>query len=257
MTPLTGDFFCFLDLPAELRLLIYERIQTSNRHINLAKLPSTTAEAANSTWEVALTTKHPQSTLLHTCRQIRREYEPIFLRANEDLRSQPARFLVHHLSLHNFTVLGGLAGCIDNKFRPSASAPVLPASSYETLQMMTTEPRPAYADFKSFIAKCVLYMRSRRIPKVVVAVRWTSSALELDVAGLIIDLQDLFTSKPFQRYHSGPISVVICQGLSEAVEGSDMFTPYNQSAQQASDRQIDYQIRTITDQIVVLGGLMR
>lgn len=81
--------FGFLTLPAELRLMIYERINPTIQHHTLNKPITPGDHKHTSRSKLVLCTA-----ILATCRQIKSEAQPIFDKKFPRLHSQPVRFHV-------------------------------------------------------------------------------------------------------------------------------------------------------------------
>ena len=96
--------FRFLDLPAELRYMVYEEIETSTCHYRL-KDPSFKPKCEHQTTPVSYMTLVVRSlpvALLATCRLIHKEAVPFLAPKLETLRDEPSHFIIDSTSFHSF-----------------------------------------------------------------------------------------------------------------------------------------------------------
>ncbi|KAH3976476.1 hypothetical protein HBI56_229380 [Parastagonospora nodorum] len=82
--------FRFLDLPTELRLMVYGLISIITHHL----VPSIPSNVASAEPTIALVTKSLPVALLATCRQIRNEVMPTLAPLLEVLKLEPGRFVI-------------------------------------------------------------------------------------------------------------------------------------------------------------------
>ncbi|KAH4955622.1 hypothetical protein HBI82_055550 [Parastagonospora nodorum] len=82
--------FQFLDLPTELRLMVYGLISIITHHL----VPSIPSNVASAEPTIALVTKSLPVALLATCRQIRNEVMPTLAPLLEVLKLEPGRFVI-------------------------------------------------------------------------------------------------------------------------------------------------------------------
>ncbi|KAF2819155.1 hypothetical protein CC86DRAFT_255257, partial [Ophiobolus disseminans] len=105
----------FLDLPPELRVMVYESFtlvswrRTLHQSNELADIWSITPGQPSSI--LLIRKSHPGIGLLTTCRLINTEAGPIFERSWPELEQQPARFI---LDLHAFWALTDSEGWLVN-----------------------------------------------------------------------------------------------------------------------------------------------
>ncbi|KAI4679038.1 uncharacterized protein J4E88_006330 [Alternaria novae-zelandiae] len=96
--------FRFLDLPAELRFMVYEEIETSTCHYRLRD-PTFKPESEEQTTQASYMTLAVKSlpvALLATCRLIHEEAAPFLAPKLETLRDEPSHFIIDSTSLHSF-----------------------------------------------------------------------------------------------------------------------------------------------------------
>lgn len=96
--------FRFLDLPAELRYMVYEEIEISSCHYRL-KDPTFKPEPEEQTTQASymtLVVKSLPVALLGTCRLIHEEAAPFLAPKLETLRDEPSHFIIDSTSLHSF-----------------------------------------------------------------------------------------------------------------------------------------------------------
>ncbi|KAF2028983.1 hypothetical protein EK21DRAFT_90201 [Setomelanomma holmii] len=110
---LTFQTFRFLDLPAEIRCMIYERISIDTKHHILTKAES---DIAHPTWpnsgktadasSITLLRKSLSVAILRTCRRIWQEATPVLSRILAALALQPIHFLVDYSALRALVTVG-------------------------------------------------------------------------------------------------------------------------------------------------------
>lgn len=113
--------FRFLDLPTELRLIVYEAIDVETHHDTAVVRPYRAEEA----FEIGRSYLTLATSLLATCRQIKSEAQPIFDKKLEQIKDQPVRFHMGALAAGQFVdQFSPLSACLglsqfnaDNKAR--------------------------------------------------------------------------------------------------------------------------------------------
>jgi len=166
-------WFCpLLELPLELRLMIYEFLPITTRHHTLEdpdferRFPEATSPS-----EIVLVTKAASTKLLPTCRQIYYEYKPVLEKSLHLLRSEPLRFIVHSTSL---------AAMMNDRIVPHIPKPgtgictcwmCSPAPTMEAAVPNAAADDPVQRDVaQQFAAKCAQYADTRSPSSIVVAI---------------------------------------------------------------------------------------
>jgi len=96
--------FRFLDLPAELRYMVYEEIEISSCHYRLND-PTFKPEPEEQTTQASymtLVVKSLPVALLATCRLIHNEATPFLAPKLKTLRDEPSHFIIDSTSFHSF-----------------------------------------------------------------------------------------------------------------------------------------------------------
>ncbi|KAH5577792.1 hypothetical protein HBI26_135410 [Parastagonospora nodorum] len=105
---MAAEYFRFMDLPAELRLMVYEFIPVTTRHCTVYGKPPD----AKSPTQVVLVTKSLSSSILLASHAIYNEASPVFAVKLETLRTEPTRFLLHAGAVFFFTELLDILACV-------------------------------------------------------------------------------------------------------------------------------------------------
>ncbi|KAH6118354.1 hypothetical protein HBI69_097400 [Parastagonospora nodorum] len=104
---MTAEHFRFMDLPAELRLMVYEFIPVTTRHCTVHGKPF----YEKSLTQVVLVTKSLSCSILLTSDAVCNEASPVFAVKLEILRTEPTRFMLRAGAVDFFTELLDILAC--------------------------------------------------------------------------------------------------------------------------------------------------
>lgn len=101
-----------LELPAELRLMIYNYLPTTTRHSSILNLHNHEDSTIPNEGTIKLVLKSVPAALLATCKLIHSEAHPIFGPKISALRNDHPRIIVHPRAFSNRTLLTGILNTI-------------------------------------------------------------------------------------------------------------------------------------------------
>ncbi|KAF2112179.1 hypothetical protein BDV96DRAFT_649538 [Lophiotrema nucula] len=90
----TSDHFPFLNLPSELRLMIYEHLSITTRHHTLSFKTKFSRYLKPTMLSVTLVTRTLPVPLLRTCKQIHSEASPTLSNPLSKLKKEPIKFII-------------------------------------------------------------------------------------------------------------------------------------------------------------------
>ncbi|KAF2128563.1 hypothetical protein P153DRAFT_386681 [Dothidotthia symphoricarpi CBS 119687] len=149
--------FRFLDLPAELRMMVYECLSISVHHHVLDDPTQLPGYFTRST--ITLVTKSIETSIFSTCRKVNAEAVPSLAHHLDKLRSVPTHFVVDFASMDTFAGRGGILSLIKKKARghnsPTSAQSTAPIVFEGALEVIN-DIHPTSADYialTSFIAR--------------------------------------------------------------------------------------------------------
>ncbi|KAH4068007.1 hypothetical protein HBI67_099320 [Parastagonospora nodorum] len=104
---MAAEYFRFMDLPAELRLMVYEFIPVTTRHCTVHGKPF----YDKSLTQVVLVTKSLSCSILLASHAVCNEASPVFAVKLEILRTEPTRFILRAGAVDFFTELLDILAC--------------------------------------------------------------------------------------------------------------------------------------------------
>jgi hypothetical protein len=207
--------FRFLDLPPELRVMIYNRLPSTTRHCTLVDLMSSTTPPLT---RAALVVKYFPVSILSTCKLIRHEATPVLLPRLQRLRAEPMRLITD--TLYFEPVMG--TNFEDIKFRDkntlhsSEFAAVMVEMFDDPTAMRTIAGLPCTMyTVASFGATVTQYVRQRTPSSTIVAItRDGDFGLRYFVKGFTLAADDLY----LWNLVSGPVTFMLRRSERDSEE---------------------------------------
>jgi hypothetical protein len=169
--------FRFLDLPSELRLMVYEEIKADTRHYRLKDPVFEARSHGMPASYITLVTQNLPVVLLATCHLINEEAKPIFAPKLAALRNEPAQYIVDSASFDTSTEeelsLFDLIRETEGEHPPSPTDKIFIGEYWENC---STDGHFVPGDaghhvIKEFVNKCVSYRALRPTQSTVMSIR--------------------------------------------------------------------------------------
>jgi hypothetical protein len=207
--------FRFLDLPPELRVMIYNRLPSTTRHCTLVDLMSSTTPPPS---RAALVVKSLPVSLLSTCKFINLEATPVLIPRLQQLRAEPMRLITD--TLYFEPVMGTSFENIDFRDKNTLHSPEFAArivgefDDPTAIETIAGLPCTTYtvAPFGATVAQ---YIRQRTPSSTIVAItRNREFGLRYFVKGFTLAADDLY----LWNLVSGPVTFMLRRSERDSVE---------------------------------------
>jgi hypothetical protein len=168
--------FRFLDLPAELRCMVYEQLNIETRLYSVSYVPTSYFLLDSSPRTISMAIKNVSTSILTSCRLVYAEAAPMLKRKLEHLRKdEPLHFIVDPLSFdHMFYGRNSLIMAIQkqesNIFSYGKEAKWKPSTGYGMTDMYLDPSDEYYALLLKFIHKCANHTQDRHSNRMLVTV---------------------------------------------------------------------------------------
>jgi hypothetical protein len=207
--------FRFLDLPPELRVMIYNRLPSTTRHCTLVDLMSSTKPPP---LRAGLAVKSLPVSLLSTCKLINHEATPVLLPRLQQLRAEPMRLITD--TLYFEPVMGTSFEDIEFRDKNTLYSPEFAArivgefDDPTAIEMIAGLPCTMYT-VASFGATVAQYIRQRTPSSTIVAItRNREFGLRCFVKGFTLAADDLY----LWNLVSGPVTFMLGRSERDSVE---------------------------------------
>jgi hypothetical protein len=189
---MANEPFRFLDLPAELRCMVYEFLETETRLHTIDDVYLVGCMiASKSTSQLTIVVKDIPTSILTTCRSVYAEAAPIITPKLQRLRrTEPIHFIVDSCSFNSL-------------FKASTGLRLAFVNKEQGIPRRLHYYDSGYGRILDFISKCGVYMRTMKSGKMTVTVKSRSDAILLCYI-----MNDIYDSE-FWREHFGIIEAEI------------------------------------------------